>query len=562
MKLAAPVALLTGALGQNVGTQKTERHPALSVQECTVAGGCVTKQKSVVIDGNWRWTHTNEGTTNCFSGNEWDRTLCPDAATCAANCALEGADDEYESTYGVHASGSDLTLKFVTEGPYSTNIGSRVYLLETEDKYKMFKLKNKEFTFDVDTSNLPCGLNGALYFVSMDEDGGMARHPGNKAGAKYGTGYCDAQCPHDIKFINGEPNVENWVPSETDANSGKGRYGSCCTEFDVWEANSISTAWTAHSCNVTTQTRCDGVTCGDNDGGHRFDGVCDKNGCDFQPFRLGEENFYGRGSSFQIDTTKPMTVVTQFVTDDGTDNGRLSEVRRYWKQGGKVIHAPPVMVGGKGPFDSLSQEFCAAERDMMNDGTNFLDKGGFPATDLAFEQGMVLALSLWDDHEANMLWLDSTYPTDTPEAPGARRGVCDITSGDPKDVEAQHPDASVKYYNIKYGEIGSTDAGSAEQFGCDECASRGFEEDQCGCGFCGSYGGCGWTCGNDASQPPRGPQCTRQIQCSECEAHGYGADQCGCGYCGSFGGCGFTCGHDANQAPLGPKCTVASPIEV
>ena len=29
----------------------------------------------------------------------------------------------------------------------------------------MFPLKNKEFTFDVDVSALPCGLNGALYFV-------------------------------------------------------------------------------------------------------------------------------------------------------------------------------------------------------------------------------------------------------------------------------------------------------------------------------------------------------------------------------------------------------------
>ena len=68
----------------------------------------------------------------------------------------------------------------------------------------MFNLLNQEFTFDVDMSQLPCGLNGAVYFVSMDADGGMAKYSGNKAGAKYGTGYCDTQCPHDIKFINGE----------------------------------------------------------------------------------------------------------------------------------------------------------------------------------------------------------------------------------------------------------------------------------------------------------------------------------------------------------------------
>ena len=26
----------------------------------------------------------------------------------------------------------------------------------------------------------------------------------NKAGAAYGTGYCDSQCPRDLKFINGQ----------------------------------------------------------------------------------------------------------------------------------------------------------------------------------------------------------------------------------------------------------------------------------------------------------------------------------------------------------------------
>lgn len=43
-----------------------------------------------------------------------------------------------------------------------------------------------EFTFDVDVSNMPCGVNGALYFVKMDADGGMAKYPTNKAGAKVG----------------------------------------------------------------------------------------------------------------------------------------------------------------------------------------------------------------------------------------------------------------------------------------------------------------------------------------------------------------------------------------
>jgi len=108
-----------------------------------------------------------------------------------------------------------------------------VYFMASDTKYKMFKLKNREFTFDVDVSNLPCGLNGALYLVEMSEDGGMSKYPTNKAGAKYGTGYCDAQCPHDIKFINGEANILDWKPSPNDKNAGIGMYGTCCTEMDL-----------------------------------------------------------------------------------------------------------------------------------------------------------------------------------------------------------------------------------------------------------------------------------------------------------------------------------------
>jgi cellulose 1,4-beta-cellobiosidase len=130
------------------------------------------------------------------------QSLGPDDKTCAANCALEGAD--YSATYGAVASGNSLKLTFVTKGTYATNIGSRLYLMASDTAYQQFSLLNQEFTFDVDVSNLPCGLNGALYFVSMDKDGGMSKYPTNKAGAKYGTGYCDSQCPRDLKFINGQ----------------------------------------------------------------------------------------------------------------------------------------------------------------------------------------------------------------------------------------------------------------------------------------------------------------------------------------------------------------------
>lgn len=145
----------------------------------------------------------------------------------------------------------------------------------------MFYLKNREFTFTVDASALPCGLNGALYFVEMKEDGGKSSFADNKAGANMGTGYCDAQCPHDIKFISGEANVLDWVPSATDPNAGNGHYGSCCFENDLWEANSISQAYTPHTCSTVGPVRCEGASCGDIDDTNpnsRYEGMCDKDG--------------------------------------------------------------------------------------------------------------------------------------------------------------------------------------------------------------------------------------------------------------------------------------------
>ena len=445
--LVALVVFWVSVEGQQPGNQKPEVHPPLSMQTCTRSGGCETQQKSVVLDANWRWLHTVTGYTNCYTGTTWDKSLCPDGKTCAANCALDGAD--YVNTYGVHASGNSLKLDFLIKGQYAVNVGSRVYLMDSENEYYMFKLKNKEFTFDVDVSNLPCGINGALYMVQMDGDGGTSRFPANKAGAKFGTGYCDAQCPHDIKFINGEANCEDW-----DSTNAVGKYGTCCSEMDIWESNSISTAYTTHVCTVQGQTRCEGEQCGD--GSQRHDGVCDKDGCDFNPYRLGDKNFFGPAQNFSIDSMEVLTVVTQFITADGTDTGDLKEIKRIWVQNGKVIQSRNVTVMNS-TFNSITDDFCNKQKAAFGDPNDYEKRGGNKAMGDAMDKGMVLALSLWDDHAAYMLWLDSNYPTDkAPSTPGVARGTCPISSGRPQDVEKNHPNASVTYSNIRFGELNST----------------------------------------------------------------------------------------------------------
>lgn len=239
---------------------------------------------------------------NCYDGNKWTSN-CSGEADCT-KCALEGAD--YSNTYGVTTSGNSLSLQFVKQHSFGKNIGSRLYLMSGTDKYQTFTLSGNELSFDVDLSQIECGLNSALYFVAMDADGGKAKYPTNTAGAKFGTGYCDAQCARDLKFVGGKANVD-WVPSSNDPNAGVGNLGACCAEIDVWESNAHSFAYTPHPCSDNKYHVCAGSNCGGTYSEDRFAGKCDANGCDYNPYRMGNTNFYGKGKT--VDTTKKFTYV-------------------------------------------------------------------------------------------------------------------------------------------------------------------------------------------------------------------------------------------------------------
>lgn len=73
--------------------------------------------------------------------------------------------------------------------------------------------------------------------------------------------------------------------------------------MDIWEANKVSQAVTAHPCSMEGQKRCEGEDCGPVS-------VCDKAGCDFGSYRVGVPKFFGPGADYTIDSTKPITVVT------------------------------------------------------------------------------------------------------------------------------------------------------------------------------------------------------------------------------------------------------------
>lgn len=438
------------AAAQQIGHQKSEYHPSMNFYQCQKESGCKVSEKSVTMDANWRWTHNVGGYQNCYEGTSWDKNFCPDPDTCAQGCAIDGVDtNDMKNTYGVTSDGENLTLGFVTRTQYGTNVGSRMYMLQDAYNYEMFKLKNREFSFTVDVSALPCGLNGALYFTEMPQDGdkGMGN---NQAGAQYGTGYCDAQCPHDLKFIKGQANTEDW-----NTTTGMGKFGICCAEMDIWEANKTASAYTVHPCNISEGSfKCqDAETCGDNPD-HRYDGLCDKDGCDLNPYRAGVTNFYGEG--LNVDTTKPFQVITQFITENNDDESDVVEIKRVYVQNGRKIEHPETKIPGLSQqYDTITDEMCDDVKTAFGDKNDYKKKGGMKGMSDALGRGMVLVMSLWDDHAANMLWLDSRYPTDS-QHEGALRGPCSTSSGKPDDVESQSPNAYVKYGSIKVGEIGST----------------------------------------------------------------------------------------------------------
>lgn len=165
---------------------------------------------------------------------------------------------------------------------------------------------------------------------------------------------------------------------------------------------------------------------------------------------MGVKDFYGKGMT--LDTSKKMTVITQFIGS----GSNLSEIKRFYIQDGVVFKNSDSAIDGV-TGNSITDAFCDAQKKAFGDTTSFQDKGGLKQMGASLAKGHVLVMSLWDDHSVNMLWLDSTYPTDKDAStPGVARGSCATSSGKPEDLESASGDSTVIYSNIKYGPIGST----------------------------------------------------------------------------------------------------------
>lgn len=291
-----------------------------------------------------------------------------------------GENHTNEITYkniGVWTDGDALSQRLVTVNPWGNTVGQRLYLLSSDgEKYETFNFLGNEIAFDVDISQIPCGLNAAFYTIEMDPAGAAAP----EVGAAYGSGYCDAQ------FL------------------GTGDIG--CAEFDIWEANRAATVYTTHACTATGQFAKGSAT-------------CDSNGCGYNAYRDSkDQKFYGNETSFTIDTSKPFTVVTQFVASGST----LTSVVRKYIQYGRVIESAGALDGNR----CTNSQYSLAQMGK------------------SLSLGHVLAFSLWDS-ASGLDWLD-----------GGNNGPCSGQNESASYLEENFPDATITWSNIRFGKIDST----------------------------------------------------------------------------------------------------------
>jgi cellulose 1,4-beta-cellobiosidase len=168
--------------------------------------------------------------------------------------------------------------------------------------------------------------------------------------------------------------------------------------------------------------------------------------------------------------------------------------------------------------NSITDTFCAAQKTAFDDTNEFAAKDGLATIGAALKKGIVLVMSIWDDHTADMLWLDAPYPpTKDVSAPGVTRGMCSADSGKPADVEAISASASVTYSNVKWGPINSTYTATG--------TGTGTRSSRTGSGTGGTrattavakYGQCGGTGYSGSTVCVSGSTCTSLNTCySQC----------------------------------------------
>ena len=201
------------------------------------------------------------------------------------------------------------------------------------------------------------------------------------------------------------------------------------------------------------------------------------------------------------------------MTNDNTDTGDLIKILRYYDQNGKTVFG-----------EEQTDATIAAQKAKYSENNYFSTLGGLKRMGYAFANKMVLVLSLWDDRSANMLWLDSTYPT-TSSLPGAIRGSCPTNSGIPSVTREIYPSSQVIYSNIQVNKIGSSGPPVVPPANCQsayaQCGGSTWLGSTCcisgyTCTFSNQYYSQCLPSSTPPPPPPPPPSPTGYYKCSDC----------------------------------------------
>ncbi|KAG6910740.1 hypothetical protein DXG01_008272 [Tephrocybe rancida] len=175
----------------------------------------------------------------------------------------------------------------------------------------------------------------------------------------------------------------------------------------------------------TATLRYSGIACGTNGW---YGTVCDSDSCDFNSYCQGNQTFCGPGIT--VDTTKKVTVVTQFITDDGTAIGTLSKIRRLyvqkWSRHSKL----------------QDQHSWPRRKTVFGNKKQFQARGGLAAMGLAAKNGMVLVLHLGRPCRQHALARLLISHHCRPLFPALPAELVPRLQATPEDAEANHPNSS------------------------------------------------------------------------------------------------------------------------
>ncbi|KAF5251178.1 hypothetical protein FANTH_3722 [Fusarium anthophilum] len=329
--IAFGVSLFTSAYAQWPCGNIEEVHPPFTWHEC-IQKPCSKYFGAIVLESSLRETNCCAGS---FNIKDLHRTHCKkkDKDTCPVDCCIEGAD--YRA-HGIKTEGTSLTMDLGATAPHVPKDLIRVMPLKDTERYPnkpLVRRHDSEYTFDIDVRNVPPGYKARVSLNWMEPDGARTRKKGDKAGAKYGTGYCDAACDKGQRFVEGTANYDGWVPDKHDPMLGAGRMSACCHTTVLWEGNIESTDYHWSPCLPPWYHMCDKDKCTTK---------CFALGCRWNPNGNKMKPFYGPGPTNTIDSKKTFSVVTQFFIQQTPKVENIFKTRAtYYIQEGKIFRSAP-----------------------------------------------------------------------------------------------------------------------------------------------------------------------------------------------------------------------------